>query len=334
MRPPLVSVLVPVRDEEPYLAEALDSLAAQTLEDFEAIVVDDGSTDGSAEIAAGVAAADPRFRLVRQERAGVVAAAERARRLARGRFVACMDGDDRSRPRRLEVQLEAVEREGLTVCGGQVAYFGAGRVGDGLRRYERWLNSLTTVEAAARDVFVESPIANPALFVRREALDAVGGYRETAWPEDYDLVLRLWRAGARFRNVTEVVLDWRDHSHRLSRTSERYSTEAFARCKVHHLRETLLAVRPAAVWGAGPVGKLYARELLRAGVEVAAFVDVDPRKLGKVVYGLPVLPHPAAPGREEAVALGCVAGAPARKRLRSLARDQGRTEGVDFVALA
>jgi glycosyltransferase involved in cell wall biosynthesis len=334
VRDPLVSVLVPVRDEAEYLDEALRSLAAQTLEDFEVLVVDDGSVDETAEVAGAFAAADRRFRLIRQPRSGVVAAAERARAEARGRYVACMDGDDVARPRRLELQLEALESEDLAACGGGVSYFSTERVSDGLRRYERWLNSLTTVELARRDVFVESPIANPTLFVRRDVLAALGGYRETPWPEDYDLVLRLWASGARFRNLEHVVLDWRDHPARLSRTSPRYTVEAFARCRVHHLRSTLLGDgRDVVVWGAGPVGKLFARELMSAGVGVAAFVEVDPRKLGKSIYGVPVVAHheDVAPA---AVALGAVAGAEARERLRELAAAHGRREGVDFVAVA
>src|ERR671918_1785850 len=80
---PLVSVLMPVRDEAPYLAEALASLSAQTLEDFEVLVVDDGSRDGSAEIAESHAHEDPRFRVLRRQQAGLVAALEHARAEAR-----------------------------------------------------------------------------------------------------------------------------------------------------------------------------------------------------------------------------------------------------------
>jgi hypothetical protein len=336
VREPLVSVLVPVRDEAEYLDEALRSLAEQTLEDFEVLVVDDGSVDETADIAAAFAASDRRFRLIRQPRSGVVAAAERARAEARGRYVACMDGDDVARPQRLELQREALESEKLDACGGGVSYFSAERVSDGLRRYERWLNSLTTVELARRDVFVECPIANPTLFVRRDVLAALGGYRETPWPEDYDLVLRLWASGARFRNLEPVLLDWRDHPARLSRTSARYTVEAFARCRVHHLRASLLRNgRDVVVWGAGPVGKLFARELQRAHVQVVAFVEVDPRKIGKRIYGVPVVgAHDAGGFTSAALALGAVAGAAARERLRELAEEQGRREGVDFVAVA
>ncbi len=322
----LVSVLVPVRDGEAYLDEALRSLAAQTHENIEVIVVDDGSRDASGDIARAWAARDPRVRVVRQEPGGFVAASRRACAEAGGGYVAAMGADDVARPRRIEVQLAVVEDEGLDACGGSVAYFPD--VTDGLRRYERWLNSLTTVERAQQDLFVECPIGHPTLFARAGAIS----YRPVDWPEDYDLVLRLWAAGARFRNVEEVVLDWRDHPSRLARTDAHYSLEAFARCKVEYLRRHLLRGRPVVVWGSGPVGKLHARVLIEAGVEVAAFVDVDERKIGKRIYGVPVHAHDDGP--RDGVVLGAVAGEAARARLRRLAREQGRREGDDFIAVA
>jgi glycosyltransferase involved in cell wall biosynthesis len=319
----LVSVLLPVRDGEAYLDEALRSLAEQTHEHLEVIVVDDGSRDGSAEIAGEWASRDARFRVVPQAPQGFVAASQRALAEARGAYVAAMGADDVARPRRLETQLAVLEDEGLDAVGGGVSYFPD--VTDGLRRYERWLNSLTTVERARADLFVECPIGHPTLFARAGAI----AYRQVDWPEDYDLVLRLWAGGGRFRNVEEVVLDWRDHPSRLARTDERYSLEAFARCKVRYLP---LHGRPAVVWGSGPVGKLHARALLDAGVEVTAFVDVDPRKLGKRIYGIPVLAHDEGP--RDGFVLGAVAGEAARARLRELAREQGRREGDDFVVVA
>ena len=321
-----MSVVVPVRDGEAFLDEALRSIAEQTHEELEVVVVDDGSRDASGDIARDWASRDSRFRVVSQEPLGFVAASQRACAEARGDYVAAMGADDVARPRRLEVQLAALRSEGLDACGGGVSYFPDAT--DGLVRYERWLNSLTTVEAAARDLFVECPIGHPTLFARAGAIS----YRAVDWPEDYDLVLRLWAGGGRFRNVNEVVLDWRDHPARLARTDERYSLAAFARCKVHYLREHVLRGRPAVVWGSGPVGKLHARALLDAGVEVAAFVDVDPRKIGKRIYGIPVLAHDDGP--RDGVVLGAVAGEAARARLRALALEQGRREGEDFVAVA
>jgi len=322
----LVSVLVPVRDGEAYLDEALGSLAAQTHEHLEVIVVDDGSRDASADIAEDWARRDRRFRVVRQQPQGFVAASQRACGEARGAYLAAMGGDDVARPRRFELQLAALREEGLEACGGGVRYFPEAT--DGLRRYERWLNSLTTAERVRQDLFVECPIGHPTLFARAGAIS----YREVGWPEDYDLVLRLWAGGGRFRNIEDVVLDWRDHPTRLARTDERYSLAAFARCRVHYLRRHVLRGRPAVVWGSGPVGKLHARALLEAGVAITAFVDVDERKIGKTIYGIAVVAHDVGP--RDGVVLGAVAGEAARARLRELAREQGRIEGDDFVAVA
>jgi glycosyltransferase involved in cell wall biosynthesis len=333
---PAVSVVLPVRDGAAHLAEALDSLAAQTFADFEAIVVDDGSTDGSATIARARCRHDPRFRVLAQPALGLVAALERGRAEARGRYLARMDADDVALPARLELQVAALDADpSLAACGGQVAYFPAETVLDGARRYERWVNGLVTAELAARDVFVECPLPHPTLVVRRAVLGALGGYRDRGWPEDYDLVLRLYAAGHRFRNLEAPVLRWREHPRRLSRTDPRYGLDAFTRCKVAFLRETLLRGRPGVLlYGAGPVGKSFARELGRQDVPVVAFVEVDARKIGKRIHGAPVVGVDGAAVFGDALALGAVSGAEARERVRALARAQGRREGRDFAAVA
>lgn len=329
MTDPRVSVLLPVRDEEPYLAECLDSLSAQTLNDFEVIVVDDGSTDASAQIAAEHARADSRFVVLRQEPLGMVAASERARAEARAPLIARMDADDVALRERLELQIAAIEEEGLAAVGGRVEYFPDPT--DGLRAYADWLNSLVTVESALRDLWVECPLPGPGLTGRAEFVS----YRDEGWPEDYDLVLRIWERGGRFRNLDRPVLRWRDHPRRLTRTTQAYTLDAFRRCKVHFLRRTLLAERRAAVvWGAGPTGKAFARELLAAGTPLAAFVEVDPRKIGKRIHGAPVVSVEHAGGFPGALALGAVSGPEGRARLRELAADLGLLEGTDFVAVA
>ncbi|HET6694949.1 MAG TPA: glycosyltransferase [Gaiellaceae bacterium] len=335
MSAPDVSVLVPVRDEGAYLPEALASLSAQTFSDFEAIVVDDGSSDGSPEIAEAHARVDRRFRVVRQDPAGIVAALESARAEARGSLIARLDGDDVALPGRLEAQVDALGDPGLAACGGRVSYFPEEAVRDGARRYEAWLNGLVTPEDAARDVFVECPLPHPALTIRADVLAAVGGYRARGWPEDYDLVLRLWAAGHRFRNVEEPVLRWREHEARRSRSDPAYALDAFVRCKVHHLRATLLRGFPSVVvWGAGPVGKSFARELDAQGTHVAAFVDVDPRKIGHDVHGAPVVAVEDAPRFRDSFAGGAVAGEVARTEIREAVAAEGRRDGVDFVAVA
>lgn len=334
--PPPVSVLLPVRDAADHLDEAVRSLEAQTYGDFEVVAVDDGSLDGTANILLEWAERDKRVRVLRQQRLGIVSALERARSEARGTYLARMDGDDVCERDRFQEQLERMEADpGVVLCGCGVTYFPESAVRDGARRYEAWINACVTPEQIEKNLFVECPVAHPTFFMRADAVARVGGYRDPGWPEDYDLVLRLWSAGGRIAKVPERLLRWRERSGRLSRTDARYGTKAFLACKVHHLRRTLLGDgRGAVVWGAGPAGKSASRALRAAGTEVVAFVDVSPRRVGQRIHGAPVV------GVEEALAVGgalhlaAVAQPDARERLRGLLSGAGLEEPSDFVAIA
>ena len=98
-------MLLPVRNALPYLGDCLDDLAAQTLADFEVVAVDDGSDDGSSEILAEQSRRDPRFRYIRIEPSGLIAALNQGLSACRADLVARMDADDRCDPRRLELQV-------------------------------------------------------------------------------------------------------------------------------------------------------------------------------------------------------------------------------------
>ncbi len=334
--PSRISVLLPCRDAAATLPAALESLAAQSHEDLEIIAVDDGSTDGTFDLLLDRAARDRRVRPMRSRGRGLVRALGTALAAARGQLVARMDADDIADPRRLELQAALLAAEPrVAACGTHVRYFPRERLGTGARRYEAWLGSMDSPESVEREIFVECPIAHPTLLARRSALHAVGGYRDMGWPEDYDLVLRLWAAGHRLGVVPEVLLAWREGGARLSRTSPLYAPAAFRRCKVEFMRRTLLQGRDGVVvWGAGSVGKPFARELAAHGVAIRAFVDLDPRKIGQEIHGAPVV----APGHIDAYrGAFCVAavGTPgARGDIRAALDAAGWREMADWCAVA
>lgn len=335
MSDPLISVLLPIRNAEAFLVEAFHSVSSQTLTDFEVIVVNDGSTDRSPAIAEEYACSDSRFKVVHQPPRGIAAALENARLRAKGRYLARMDGDDIAEPRRFELQAETLESEGLAACGGRVRYFPEQAVRGGAKRYESWINGLTTVDGAARDIFVECPIPHPTALFRTSDIAEVGGYQSRGWPEDYDLVLRLWISGRRFRNIDHDVLRWRDHPERESRTAASYRQDAFTRCKVSYLRRSLLRGHDGViVWGAGPIGKSFASEFKRQDVDVVAFVDVNPRRIGKTILDVPVIAASGALEFRTALAVGAVAGLEARTEIRSTVAAQGWQDGRDFIAVA
>lgn len=335
-RAPAVSVLLPVRDAAGTLVETIESLSAQTFHDFEVIAVDDGSRDGSPELLETWAGRDERVRVVRQEGAGLVAALERARALAHAPFLARMDADDVAHPERLSRQHALLAaRPELVGCGCLVEYFPPERVRAGARRYQTWINAAVTPDEIARAMFVECPLAHPTFFLRAEAVATVGGYRDVGWPEDYDLILRLWAAGGSFAKVDAVLLRWREAPDRLSRTDPRYTLAAFVACKAHHLSRTLLVGgRPAVVWGAGPVGKSIARALASASVRIEAFVELDPRKIGQKIHGAPVLDPDAGLRARGPLHLAAVGQEGARDRLVEMLSEAGLVELEDFVAVA
>ena len=334
--PPAISVLLPVRDAAPFLPECIASLRAQTFEDFEVFAVDDGSTDESPQLLSAWAREDSRVSLVRLAPQGIVHALEAARNGARGRYLARMDADDIAEPTRFAEQLALLEaRQDLAGCGAGVRYFPRAEVRKGGRRYEDWINAVRTPEDVERNLFIECPLAHPTFFLRAGVVAEVGGYVDRGWPEDYDLLLRLWRSGARLAAVDRVLLQWRIRHDRISVRHEAYSPEAFRRCKVHYLLDTLARERDGlVVWGAGPIGKAFAREVQEQGGSVLAFVDLDPRKIDQCIHGAPVIPPSRIDEYRNGFSVAAVGQEGARSQIRAELESAGFEEVTDFVAVA
>jgi hypothetical protein len=175
--------------------------------------------------------------------------------------------------------------------------------------------------------------------IRRRVLDRIGGYRERGWPEDFDLMLRAFRAGAVFCKAPEMLHFWREHESRLCRQDPRYSLDAFIRCRCHHLVRGPLAEGPLAdgrktvLWGAGPIGKKTAARLLAEGADFEAFVDIDPRKIDGRIRGRRV--HaPDLLKKDRFFVLSCVGKRNARYLVKEELESMGYRERLDFLFAA
>lgn len=337
---PTVSVLLPCYNAETTLVETLESLFNQTLTDYEVIAVEDGSLDATADLLHMWAAKEPRLKVLQKKHGGIISALNHGLATCQADLVARIDADDRAHPERLARQVTyLIEHPEIAVVSCLVEGFPPGLVREGFRIYLEWLNSLISPEEIEREIFVESPLAHPSVMFRKTAVEAVGGYQEYGWPEDYDLWLRLYLSGARFAKVPEVLLAWREHPQRLTRCDTRYSLENFLRAKAHYLmRGPLSGCDGVIIWGAGMMGRRLSKQLDRLNAPLAAFIDIDPRKIGNTRRGKPILPpdqlmewrsryrHP--------VVLAAVGARGARRLIREQLKKMGLSEGLDWWSAA
>ncbi len=288
---PDVSVLLPCYNASETLEESLTSLQKQTYPDFEVICVDDGSTDGTTEILRDWCQNDPRFINIPIEHGGVIEAANIGLEFCQGEIVVRMDADDRCHPDRIKIQRDyLLKNPEVAVVGSLVKGFPKDQIGEGFQLYYAWLNSLVSHEDITREIFVESPIANPCAAFRRSWIRDLGGYRDHGWPEDYDLWLRFYLAGAHFAKIPEVLLEWREHPGRLTHLDSRYSVENFLRAKAHYIARGPAQGRDAViVWGAGMTGRRLSKHLVREGLPLVCFVEVDQKKIGNTRRGKPII---------------------------------------------
>jgi glycosyltransferase involved in cell wall biosynthesis len=337
---PRVSVLMPCYNVESTLGETMESLLEQTLTSFEILAVDDGSTDGTFTRLEDWARRDERVRVLALPHGGIIPALNDGLKSCRAPYVARMDADDHAHPTRLERQVEFLDQHPeVAVLSSLVEGFPEEDVREGFRIYIDWLNNLVEHEDITREIFVESPLAHPSVTFRKRWVEDLEGYQEFGWPEDYDLWLRLYLEGAQFAKIPEILLYWREHPRRLTRTDSRYSVKNFLRAKAHYLMRGPLADREAVIiWGAGQMGRRLSKHLLKEEAPIVAFIDIDPNKIGRTRKGRPILAPEALKDElakyERPVVLAAVRSRGARSLIRERLSGMGLREAIDWWAVA
>lgn len=331
---PVVSVVMPFRNAEKTLAEALESIQAQTLEEFELLAIDDGSQDGSAGIVERRLRSDSRIRMFSPGRVGLVKALNLGLKESSAALVARMDADDFMHPQRLELQWRFLEkRPELALAASRVEMFPPELVKGGYLEYLRWQNGLIKPWEIAANIYWESPFVHPSVMFRRSLVLKLGGYREGLFPEDYELWLRIFRAGHPMAKLPRVLLQWREHPERLSRVDPRCSREAFDKIRAWYLGKDsrLLNEREWVIWGAGRSSRKRVCLLMKQGMVPAAWIDVDPRKIGKQIWGLNVYaPCWLEKRRPRPLVLVYVRSRGAKEQIREYLLGLGYREGPDF----
>jgi hypothetical protein len=236
---PRVSVLLPVHNAEAYLASAIESLQAQSFDDFDVIAIDDGSSDRSGAILDSFAAIDARIHAFHQPKLGLGATLNRALELAVGEYVARMDADDVSLPQRFACQSAYLDQHpDIGVLGSGVDAF------DEVRALA-WHYPTTDAAIRCQMVF-NCAFAHPAVMIRRALLQQLGGYAQD-WPvaEDYELWLRVAPFTA-FANLPEILLRHRLHADQKGAYDTRTGAMAAAIETLHRRQFAQLGLNPTA----------------------------------------------------------------------------------------
>jgi len=208
-------VLIPVCNGCPFFRAAVDSVLGQSFEDFECLILDDGSVDDTGRIADEFARSDARVRVIHRENRGLVPSLNELVAAARGEFIARMDADDLCTPWRFARQVDYLRQHPDTVCVGSSYWMmdEAGRI-------------ITQIMPPRDDAAIQgqalrghSTISHPSAMLRTAALRRLGGYRAAYFPaEDLDLWLRLGELGT-LANLPEPLIHYRVHAASISARS-------------------------------------------------------------------------------------------------------------------
>jgi glycosyltransferase involved in cell wall biosynthesis len=214
---PKITVLMPVYNCELYIREAVDSILNQTFTDFEFLIIDDASTDKTAEIIKTYT--DSRIKLIEKpSNTGYTNSLNYGLKIAKGEYIARMDGDDISLPERFEKQVAFLERSSdIVLCGSWYSKIGSGDV----------IKVPENHDAIKLALLRGNCMAHPSVMMRKQILDKFPlAYNVSKEPaEDYDLWVRLVGIG-KLHNLQEVLLDYRVHNTQVSQKRRQQQIES------------------------------------------------------------------------------------------------------------
>ena len=226
---PLVTIIMAVKDTAPYLHECLDSILAQTYQNWELIAVNDHSTDETPAILQSYAEKDLRVRYFDSDQPKLIPTLQVGYRHTKGTLINRMDSDDKMPDYKIEVLVKEWLKHGIghVIAGGTEHFVDEGEVGDGFIKYEQWLNKVAKSSTHYQEIYRECVIPSHCWLIHKDDFDAVGAFDPLIYPEDYDLCFRMYRQGLTIIGIDVILHHWRDRSNRISRTWEEYKDNRY-----------------------------------------------------------------------------------------------------------
>ncbi|MFM9027447.1 MAG: glycosyltransferase family 2 protein [Bacteroidota bacterium] len=332
METPTVSVVLPFVAERNWLSQAIDSMLQQTFQDFELLLINNGNDPESMNTAETYSKTDKRITIIRESKTGIAHALNAGVTASKGSFIARMDADDISTPNRLYELVTLLEKNPQTgVVSSRVELFPSTETNQGFQRHVDWLNGIIDARQHLLQSFIDSPVAHPSVMMRSEIFKNHGNYNTGPIPEDYELWLRWMNKGVEFVKSEKVLLKWRDHPGRLTRSHGNYSESAFRETKASYLvdwiTKNIEPDRKIIVCGSSPNIRSKIRLLESKGLNVAAVTDIKQHASNQRLF----IPVDQLKNHKDAFILNLIARHDVRKSIRCFLSDIGRVEGLDFL---
>tara|TARA_B100000508_G_scaffold141079_1_gene146076 strand:+ start:47646 stop:48650 length:1005 start_codon:yes stop_codon:yes gene_type:complete len=329
-----ISILIPARNEEQFISDCLASIKNQSYQYWEAIVVDDHSSDRTASIIKEYVERDKRFSYLQNNGQGIIDALRTAYKKSTGELITRMDADDLMRDEKLQTLSSLLIKSGTGhVAVGGVHYFSADKVRSGFSNYEKWLNERTKSGTNFRDIFRECSIPSPNWMMFRSDLEAIGAFESDRYPEDYDLAFRMFLGELSVIPCDIITHDWRDYPTRTSRTDDNYKDHTFTAIKWHYFNTFFRNdQQELVIFGTGYRGKKLAQHLIENGVSFS-WVSHNKEKIGKHIYDVMIEPLEGFDWNNKQI-IATVAKDKGRDEVTKLAEANGKTLNKDIIHFA
>jgi len=326
-----VSILIPFKNTEEFLFECLDSIINQSYKNWEALFVDDHSLDSSFEIVRKFSNSNPKIKLLKNKGNGIIEALQTAYENSSGDFITRMDSDDIMVKDKVQSMVSDLLKFGSGhVALGLVKYFSNTELKDGYKKYEKWLNGLTSKGLNFNEIYKECVIPSPCWMVYRSDLEKVNNFEPNTYPEDYDLAFRFYEIGLKCIRSTKIIHKWRDYPSRSSRTDPNYADNSFLNLKMSYfLKISYDKNKKLVIWGAGTKGKKIASILIKNGTKFLWICD-NPKKIGKKIYGNKLRKWDSIIEISDYQSIITIANNNAKAFIKSFFKKQNKTEMLDY----
>lgn len=282
---------MPCKNASAFINDCINSIINQSYRNWELIICDDYSTDSSVDVISSLSNHEPRIKLLlnkhNEKPVGIVDALQIAYEESNGFYITRMDADDKMPLNKLKNLVDLLEiNQEPSVATGKVSYFPEQDLQLGYLQYAEWLNSLVDQQSHWEEIYKECVIASPAWMMRKRDFDVIGGFNHADYPEDYDLVWRMFINQIKVVTTKEVVHLWRDHPNRTSRMADVYKDQTYFDLKLRYMLSIPhFKNKPITVWGAGKKGKELVKLLLQKNI-TPVWVCNNANKIGKDIYGI------------------------------------------------